>query len=522
MNLPESGDSSQQDRVNRIEINMELKMSYLISMGCALVLLLSCGGVEKPHPRSSESAPPVDTELEAIHALASAEAEKLGVPGMAVGIIRDGKLVSSKGYGTSADARRIDANTVFRIGSITKVFTATAAMRLRDEGKLSLDDPVAKHLPTLTAVLSPKGKEPVRVRHLLQHSSGIPTLGDGSLDWTQGPPITKAQLLTSVTNAKLNFQPGTKSEYSNVGMALAGVVVARASGTSYRSYVDENIIRPLQMTMTKWDRDGFSSHQVFPGHVRDGKVFTIPENYWVLGAVEPAGGLYSTVADMARFLSFQADPESAPTVLAAKTVDESHTKAEMPANNPMGIGWVVDKDADLGKVIWHNGATYSYGAWAGIDPERNNGVVIFVSTGDLGVVERAGQIGKDALRILAAFDPKYTKKMTPKGDPTDPKLVAEIGQRVMDLLNAPDKAKYEEIFSASFLKQQPAEEMRQFLVSAQGKIGRKCTKHELAEDGGGGKFKVKMFCANANIIVSLAVQLAPPHLLDGILIKPAP
>lgn len=497
-------------------------MNGLIPISCVLSLL-ACGGTEKPSvtPISETEQAPVDAKVEAIHVLASAEARKLGVPAMTVGIIRDGKLVSVKGYGTSADAQRIDANTVFRVGSITKVFTATAVLRLRDEGRLSLDDPVSKHLPTLADRLSPKGKEPVRVRHLLQHSSGIPTLGDGSLDWTQGPAITETQLLTSVANVTLNFQPGTKSEYSNVGMALAGVVVARASGTSYRSYVDENIIRPLRMTMTKWDRDGFSAQEVFPGYVRDGKVFKIPENYWVLGAVEPAGGLYSTVADMARFLSFQASPESAPTVLAAKTVDESHTRAETPANNPMGIGWVVDKDADLGKVIWHNGATYSYGAWAGIDPKRNNGIVIFVSTGDLSVVERADQIGKDALLILAGFDPKYTKKMTRKGDPTDPKLVAEIGQRVMDLLNSPDKAKYEEIFSASFLKQQPAEKMRQFLVSAQGQIG-KCTKHELAEDGGGGKFKVKMFCANANIIVSLAVQLAPPHLLDGILIKPAP
>lgn len=479
---------------------------------------LACGGAEQrstttPEEKEETRMP----EVETIHALAAAEAEALGVPGMAVGLIRNGELVSVRGHGVLAE--RIDADTVFRIGSITKVFTAMAATRLRDEGKLSFDDPVARHLPELEAVLSPDGTEPVRVRHLLQHSSGIPTLGDGSLDWTRGTPITEEQLLASAGRVELLFLPGTRFDYSNVGMALAGLVVARASGTSYRRCVDEKILAPLNMQSTRWDRDDYPAKRVFPGHVRARGAFATPPHYWVLGAIEPAGGLYSTVGDMARFLGFQVDPATAPDVLAAASVVESQRAAKTPGV-PIGIGWVVQEDADLETIVWHNGATYSYGAWAGIDPKRKNGAIVFVSTGDVRVLERAERVGMDALRVLAGLEARHTAEAARAGEPTDPELVAEVARRVMALLNAPESASYEEIFSSSFLAQQPAEKLRQFLVAAHGQIGT-CESYELEEDDGGGQFVVRMVCAGTNVDVSVAAQLAPPHLLDGIMIEPA-
>lgn len=486
-------------------------------------LALGCGGSDKgAAPQAPESGDePADPALQAVDALAAAEARRLELPGMAVGIVRGGELVHVDGYGSSERAAAIDADTVFRIGSVTKVITAAAALRLRDDGALSLEDPVARHLPELREVLSAEGAEPVRVRHLLQHSSGIPTLGDGSLDWTKGPPISEAQLIASVAKTTLSFEPGSAMAYSNVGMAVAGLVVARASGRPYRDYVDRTLLEPLGMSATRWERGAYPEEQLFPGYVRGEGGFELPDSYWVLGAIEPAGGLYSTVGDMARFVAFQLDPAAAPGVLAADSVAESHRRA-MPGS-PMGLGWVVSADAELGSIVWHSGATYSYGSWVGFDPQRENGVIVFVSTGDPAVLDRSHRLGMDALRILAGLEPTHTAEAEkgPPGEPTDPALVAEIGRRVLALVNAPESADYAGIFSARFLEQQPAAAMRNFFVGVQAYTG-ECTRAELAKDAGGGELELKLTCAKANALVTVAAQTAPPHLMDGIMLVPAP
>ena len=440
---------------------------------------------------------------------------------MAIGVVRDGQLVLVRGHGHLVADRPIDRDAVFRIGSITKVVTTMAVLRLRDAGKLALDDPVARHLPELAAALTPEGQEPVRVRHLLQHTSGIPTLGDGSLDWTKGPPITEAQVLASVAKSELGFAPGTQHEYSNVGMAVAGLLVARASGTSYRDYVDRNLLQPLGMSDTRWQRDAYSADAVFPGHIRKGEQFVAPANYWNLGAVEPAGGLHSTLADMARFLSFQMQPDALPAVLSAASVAESHRRSERPAKNPMGLGWVVQKDPDLGKLVWHSGATYSYGAQVAIDPERKHGVIVLVATGDMGAVTMAMQLSRDMLRVLAGLSPKHTVKMKPEGQPTDPALVNQVGDRLLALFNQPEQARLEEVFSDPMRTSRPEATWRQLLRSVHDQAGT-CQRHELSEDGGQGRFKLKLHCATMNLGLMVVAQPAPPHLIDGLQIQPAP
>ncbi|MBW2734496.1 MAG: beta-lactamase family protein [Deltaproteobacteria bacterium] len=485
--------------------------------------LLGCAPSKPLAPMNGpqRAAQATDPALARIHNLASTEANKQALPGMAVGLIRAGKLVSVKGYGASPAAKGITGETVFRLGSVTKTFTAMAVLQLRDAGKLKLADPVAKYLPELAAVLSPAGKKPVSVQHLLRHSSGIPPLGDGSIDWTRGVAITEAQLLASVKNTKLRFEPGTQMEYSNVAMALAGLVVARASGTSYRAHIERHIIDPLQMSATRWQQKGYARGRVFPGYLRVGGEFKRPKNTWVLGAIEPAGGLYSTVHDMAKFLAFQLNPHSMSNVLSAKSVAASHDKAETPASSPMGLGWVVEEGPELKKIVWHNGATYAYCAWVGIDPIRKNGAIIFFSTGGLKGVAHAGRLGKDALKILAGFEPGQMSKKQSSQNTSDAKLIAAIGPRMLALINHPKEAKVAEIFSKVFLKQLPETQVHAFLQALNTKIGL-CTRYELVEDKGRGRLKLKLFCANAAIHVTLAAQSTMPYLLDGFLIKQAP
>ena len=508
----------------RNPVIQHLRISHRIVATICVALTVGCGSATHTARQSPAATPhsQPDATIDTVNRLVEAQANALQVPALAIGVIRDGQLVSAAGYGSESAAQRIDAKTVFRLGSITKVFTAAAILHLRDEGKLTLDDPVAHHLSALKPTLSPTGREPVRIRHLLRHSSGIPTLGDGTLNWTtNGPPITQTQLIDSIANATLAFTPGTKTEYSNAGVALAGLIVAHASGIPYRNFINNKLLAPLGMSATKWDRDHYSDNVVFPGYVRDGRAFSPPENYWVMGAAEAAGGLYSTLSDMARFLSFQANPDPTLGVLTTKSVRESQTQSTASTTLPMGIGWVVEQDPGLGKVVWHNGATYAYSAWAGIDPKRNNGAILFASTGDLSVLAQIERIGKDVLRILADVPLKHTHNTIPKRHATDPTLVKAVAEAVTTLINAPQTANYHQIFSTQFLQQQPAERLQQFLTSTNDQIGT-CSAPELVTDAGNGEFKLKLSCAKANIYVSLVAQKTPPYLLEGLLIKPAP
>ena len=483
-------------------------------------LLAGCGGGKREVSPAPATADPA---LEAISTLAAAEAERLGVPGLGVGVLRRGELVSVQGYGSLPRANEIDADTVFRIGSITKVFTAMAALVLRDAGKLSLDAPVAAHIPELAALLSPPGEEPVRIVHLLQHSSGIPTLGDGTLDWTGTTGIDEAELIASVANSALRFAPGSQFEYSNVGMALAGVVVARVSGMPYRQYVQERILEPLGMRRTRWQRDAYSAPEVFPGFVAGKDGFEPSPGDWVLGAVEGAGGLYSTIGDLALFLSFQAGARAVEGVLSRKSVLEGQTKASRPRGSEIALGWIIESDPDLAAIVSHNGATYAYGAWVGIDPATKNAAIVFVSTGDLQVVKRAELIGKDALRILAGHAPHYTARALGGGGESDPEVVATVGARLLGVLgllgSSAPPPDVEAVFSRSFLAEIPPERLRTFLGEVAAQSGT-CASFELLRDAGGGRLELRLRCEKGDLRATAVVGAAPDYLLDGLFIAP--
>ncbi len=391
-----------------------LSLSLLI---CACTLTRKNGDEPQPEPdiaeRADTTTPPAEAEpepaepapveiakpeakplAEQLRELAQAFGEKHELPGMVCGVVRDGKLDWSYGYNHgSADVP--NAQTVFRLGSITKVLTSQAILILRDEGKLSLDDPVAKHVAGLPEIFPGSGDKPILVRHLVAHSSGLPTVGDGTLDWTTGKAITEAELIASIGKCRLRFEPGTRLEYSNVGVALAGVVVSRASGSDYRTFMQERLLTPLGMADTAWDRDAYGAERVWPGHVRSGTTWSPPKNYWVLGAIEPAGGLYSTLGDLAKFAAYQLSPtEDGP--LATKSVVESQS---IPENSRVGIGWFGAMHPRLGQIVWHNGATFAYSAMLMLAPEKKCAIVVLASTGNPAVIQGTDRLAVEMLGI---------------------------------------------------------------------------------------------------------------------------
>jgi CubicO group peptidase (beta-lactamase class C family) len=231
------------------------------------------------------------TDLPALANRLQAEADAGRFMG-AVLVARGDRVLFRKAYGPAniAAGEPLALDSKFRLASLSKQFTAAAVLKLQDEGKLSVDDPVCRWIQPC-----PEGWEPIRVRHLLSHTSGIPDLmqrpGWGAARLT---PKTPAQLLAETRLYKPSFEPGTRIRYSNAGFNLAGDIVALASGRPYLAYLREDILAPLGMADTGFDDDSVllaTGYAHFPAGLT-------PQPESNASIVLASGGLYSTIDDM--------------------------------------------------------------------------------------------------------------------------------------------------------------------------------------------------------------------------------
>ncbi|XXX73125.1 serine hydrolase domain-containing protein [Sorangium sp. So ce134] len=323
-----------------------------------------------------------------VQALAQRAAERERLPALALGVVIDDELAIQKVIGVRdvALGGAVDEHTRFRIGSITKTLTAAAVLRLRDEGRLSIDAPAARYLPALAGVVYPtRDSRPMTVRDLLTHSSGLPRLGVFSPAST-ARDVTEREILATLDGFGLESAPGTETSYSNLGYSLLGLLVGRVAGVPYRRYMNDALLAPLGMRDAAWD-----AAQVPPGalaspHVRAGSEVT-PIQPWRLGASESTAGLYASLSDMGRFIGLQLAawpardaPEAG--VLRRSTVRESHMMARNGSAFPAaggadgpGLGWHVREDCDLGHVVFHNGLIDGFSASVIVLPQRGVGVV---------------------------------------------------------------------------------------------------------------------------------------------------
>jgi len=248
------------------------------------------------------------------------------VPGLSIAVVYDQEIVWSKGYGYSDLATKTPATpaTVYRIGSISKLFTSTAILQLRDQGKLRLDDPVSLHLPWFT-VPNPFPQAPeITIRQLLTHTSGLAREADVPY-WTDHIFPTREELAEVVLRQDALNPPETVYQYSNLGMSLLGEIVTEVSGRPWADYVQENILRPLGMLSSsgapgKDLLQRLATPYMLPGP--DGTRRAM--EYYDAGAIAPAGGMVSTVEDLSRFasLQFRDQPAGGDQILKGSTLRE--------------------------------------------------------------------------------------------------------------------------------------------------------------------------------------------------------
>ena len=225
-------------------------------------------------------------------------------PGAVLGVVVDGELVWVKGGGVRELEGKspVTADTVFRIASMTKSFTAMAILRLRDDGKLSLDDPVAKYVPELSDLPLPTDDSPVlTIRHLLTHSEGFPEdnpWGDRQL--AQSDRQIREWMRSGIP---FSTAPGTAFEYSNYGFAILGQIVANVSRKPYEVYVREAILVPLGMTSTTFEASEVPRDRIALGYRKEGDKY-VPEALLAHGSFGAMGGLWTSARDLAKYVAF--------------------------------------------------------------------------------------------------------------------------------------------------------------------------------------------------------------------------
>jgi serine-type D-Ala-D-Ala carboxypeptidase/endopeptidase len=400
-----------------------------------------------------------------------------GQPGLAYGIVRDGELVHTAGLGARGlGGPPPDADTVFRIASMTKSFTASAVLLLRDEGRLALDDPAELYVPELRSWSAAGGGTPVTIRHLLTMTAGFPT-DDPWGDRQQGLPLDEfAKFLAD--GVSFNWVPGTRFEYSNLGYAILGLVIAAVSGTPYRDFVRDRLVAPLGMTRTGYEPPAAGNLALGYRRAPDGWVRVPFDSY---GAFAPMGGVFTCVRDLAHWVAGFA-AAFADTADTADTAAEGHPLAaasrremqlpqvptgwDRPGGFPgdgtvtaYGFGLAVADEPGLGRVAGHGGGYPGFGSYMRWHVASGTGVIALGNS----TYARMGPLSARVLRTLLSGNAETRAKPWPQT------LTAR--DAVSGLLTAWDDAEADRLFSPNVALDAPYAERRSAIALVRERIG---------------------------------------------------
>ena len=298
-----------------------------------------------------------------------------GIPGAGFIFVKDGRVLLKRGYGLAnvAEQRAVDPDeTIWRVGSISKVFTATAVMQLVDRGGIKLDAPVEKYLHRLTVPNT--YPEPVTVRQLLDHTAGFDEIRPGTQASTRDGILPLDQFLKDrLVRVR---PPGKITAYSTYGMTLAGEMIEEISGIPYEDFLRRNIWEPLAMKRSFIDVPPSLESDLAMGYeIRDG---SLVEQNWEWYHTTPASSINSTVADMGRFLIAQLGPGVAGSrILSEDALEEMHRQQVTmhPSIPGYALGFNEDYIGNL-RVLEHGGNMAGFSALIVLVPEENAGFFV--------------------------------------------------------------------------------------------------------------------------------------------------
>lgn len=312
------------------------------------------------------------------------------IPGAAVCIVKDGKVVLMKGYGVKEFGlnSQVDANTLFMIGSNTKAFTATALAILDSEKKISLSDRVAKWLPEFTLNNNLAGEQAI-IRDLLSHRMGLRTFQGDFTYWTSS--LSRQQVIEKLGLAKAPYDFRTRWGYTNAAFVAAGEIIPKATGTSWEEYVKERLLKPLGMTSTVMlSKELIDIPNKAAAHtMSDGRLISV--RYPAIDNLAPAGSMSSSVNDMSKWVMMLLNQGKLGNKVIVPKVALEQTwfphsilgNGNYPFNSGhfqlYGLGWFLEEYGGR-KIISHTGGVNGFVTSVTLVPEENLGVVILTNT----------------------------------------------------------------------------------------------------------------------------------------------
>ncbi len=293
------------------------------------------------------------------------------IPGIALRIVQDGKVTKTGTYGLANLELNVPVRpeTVFEIGSITKQFTAAGILLLAQDGKLSVEDRISKHLKN-----TPGAWTNITIRHLLSHTSGIKSYtGLNGFEFTRH--LTREQFIRAISAYPLEFQPGESWKYCNTGFNLLGFIIENVSGQNYWDFMNERVFRRLEMTATRDRRPGAIIPNRAAGYEQTNHVW-INRDYDITD-VFSAGAIVSTVEDLTKW-NAALDCEA---ILNASGKEQMWTPVKLNNGKPTkyGFGWFIDT-MDGHRNIYHGGATSGFSASIQRFPDDKLAVILLSNT----------------------------------------------------------------------------------------------------------------------------------------------
>jgi CubicO group peptidase (beta-lactamase class C family) len=347
----------------------------------ALVQLL--GGCPAPEQKAAKYES-VKAELEK---LIEEEMARGGITGLSIALVDDQDIVWAQGFGFADKDKKIEAgkDTVYRVGSISKLFTDMSVLKLQEEGKLSIDEDITKYVPEFHLERPFETDKPTTLRQLMAHCSGFLRESPVGSYFDDTEPSIQATV-ESIYGLPLVYPPETKMKYSNIGITLVGYAVQRVAGEPFEDYVRENLLRPIGMESSDYvltdnlkEKLSTAYMWVAEGDTAEGRRIEAP--VFKLGTV-PAGNLYSTVEDLCRFHSFIFNTGKAggKQIIEEKTLQQMMTRqfeTEGAARN-FGLGFVIG-DVNGHETYGHGGAVYGFSSSFIGMPDQKIGVVVLAN-----------------------------------------------------------------------------------------------------------------------------------------------
>ena len=318
-----------------------------------------------------------------------ASMEKHRRPSVAVGLIRDGRIIYANGLGTlSRDSDQpVTAESIFQIASVSKMFTGILVSKFIEEGKLDLNENITTYLNGVLTERSKKEFSGITLAHLMQHKAGIPNYGcsvylkskENGFFWEKG--YTEKELTEDINKMELDFEPGSDFSYSNSGYAIAGYILEQVSGKSYGELIETYITNPYEMQNTVADLSDEQEKRVTTPYPPDNPQNATRHSNW--GKATPASGLFSTVDDLLKLMLKQLEAyrqhEKTNKMNPLVLTNRSGLDNQMDFN--YGLGFFGRKGPNGETLYQHDGDADGYTIFYTISPTNNFGKVLITSAG---------------------------------------------------------------------------------------------------------------------------------------------